>query len=247
MKRPNSEIKIYTLLSFVFLFYGLNVFAQRQMEMLDRGLVVLHTPGDSAFVSWRLLGNEPDEIAFNLYRQSGTEKPVKLNKKPITESTSFQDGKPDFSKDNTWFVKPILKGKELEAGKPYPLKSDSPVQQYFNIPLKTPEGYSPNDCSVGDLDGDGAYEIIVHQTGRSIDTPSTGISGIPVFQAYKLDGTLLWEISLGKNIREGAHYTQFMVYDLDGDGIAEFACKTADGTIDGKGTVIGDSAKDYRN
>ncbi|RYE01847.1 MAG: hypothetical protein EOP44_07460, partial [Sphingobacteriaceae bacterium] len=69
----------------------------------------------------------------------------------------------------------------------------------------------------------------------------------PIFQAYKMDGTLLWTINLGRNIREGAHYTQFMVYDLDGDGIAEFACKTADGTVDGKGKVIGDSTKDWRN
>src|SRR5690606_6938716 len=66
-------------------------------------------------------------------------------------------------------------------------------------------------------------------------------------QAYELDGTLLWSINLGKNIREGAHYTQFMVYDLDGDGRAEVACKTADGTIDGKGQVIGDPDADHRN
>jgi rhamnogalacturonan endolyase len=62
-----------------------------------------------------------------------------------------------------------------------------------------------------------------------------------------MEGTLLWTINIGKNIREGAHYTQFMVYDLDGDGKAEIAMKTADGTIDGKGKVIGDSTKDYRN
>ena len=62
-----------------------------------------------------------------------------------------------------------------------------------------------------------------------------------------MDGTFLWEINLGRNIREGAHYTQFMVFDLDGDGISEFACKTADGTVDGVGKVIGDSTKDWRN
>ncbi len=247
MKNSNSEIKIYAVLAIVFIFSGFHSFAQRQMEMLDRGVVAVCTPGDSAFISWRLLGTEPDEIAFNLYRKSGNEKPVRLNKKPITESTNFQDGKPDFSKDNSWFVKAILKGKELEAGKSFTIKANSPVQQYINLPLKTPEGYSPNDCSVGDLDGDGEYEIILHQTGRGIDNPRPGISDIPIFQAYKMNGTLLWEINLGKNIREGAHYTQFMVFDLDGDGIAEFACKTADGTIDGKGTVIGDSTKDYRN
>jgi len=114
------------------------------------------------------------------------------------------------------------------------------VQQYINIPLRTPPGYTPNDVSVGDLDGDGEYEIILHQTGRSIDTPSTGISGIPIFQAYKFDGTFLWQYHLEENIREGAHYTQFMVYDLDGDGIAEFACRQLTGQLMvlGKSLVI---------
>src|SRR6185295_13358785 len=91
------------------------------------------------------------------------------------------------------------------------------------------------------------YEIVLHQTGRSHDNSQAGITDPPIFQAYKMDGTLLWTINLGKNIREGAHYTQFMVYDLDGDGKAEIAMKTADGSIDAKGKVIGDSSKDYRN
>jgi len=221
--------------------------AQRQMENLDRGVIAVRCPGDSVYVGWRLLGTEPDDIAFNLYRRSGNDKPVKLNQTPIKESTNSQVGKQDFTIDNSYFVKAVLGGVEQEASKPFTIKANAPIQQYINIPLKTPEGYSPNDVSVGDLDGDGEYEIILHQTARGIDSPSSGVSGIPVFQAYKLDGTFLWQISLGKNIREGAHYTQFMVYDLDGDGIAEFACKTADGTIDGRGKVIGDSTKDYRN
>ena len=221
--------------------------AQRQMENLDRGVIAVRCPGDSVYVGWRLLGTEPDDIAFNLYRRSGNDKPVKLNQTPIKESTNSQVGKQDFTIDNSYFVKAVLDGVEQEASKPFTIKANAPIQQYINIPLKTPEGYSPNDVSVGDLDGDGEYEIILHQTARGIDSPSSGVSGLPIFQAYKLDGTFLWQISLGKNIREGAHYTQFMVYDLDGDGIAEFACKTADGTIDGIGKVIGDSTKDYRN
>jgi len=219
----------------------------RRMEYLNRGLIAIHIPGDSVYIGWRLLGTEPDEIAFNVYRQTGNEKPVRLNKTPITESTNFVDGKINFNLDNTYFVRSVLKGKELEPDKPFTLKANSPVQQYINIPLRTPAGYTPNDASVGDLDGDGEYEIVLHQVSRGIDNASPGISGIPIFQAYKMDGTFLWEINLGKNIREGAHYTQFMVYDLDGDGIAEFACKTADGTIDGLGKVIGDSTKDWRN
>lgn len=221
--------------------------AQRQMENLHRAVIAVRCPGDSVYVGWRLLGTDPDDIAFNLYRRSGNDKPVRLNQTPIKESTNSQVGKQDFTIDNSYFVKAVLGGVEQEASKPFTIKSNAPVLQYINIPLKTPEGYSPNDVSVGDLDGDGEYEIILHQTARGIDSPSSGVSGIPVFQAYKLDGTFLWQISLGKNIREGAHYTQFMVYDLDGDGIAEFACKTADGTIDGMGKVIGDSTKDYRN
>ncbi len=98
--------------------------------------------------------------------------------------------------------------------------------------------YSPNDTSVGDLDGDGEYEIVVKwDPSNARDTASPGLSGRPLLDAYRLDGTRLWRIDLGRNIRAGAHYTQFIVYDLDGDGRAEVACKTADGTVDGQGTV----------
>jgi rhamnogalacturonan endolyase len=246
MLKGVSKNRVWVFSTLLFL-TGSQVMAQRQMENLDRGVIAIHSANDSVYVGWRILGTEPEETAFNLYRQNGNEKLVKLNKKPITESTDYIDGSVNLLTDNTYFVRAILKGKEQEKSKSYTLKANSPVQQYINIPLRTPAGYTPNDISVGDLDGDGEYELILHQTGRSIDTPSTGISGIPVFQAYKMDGTFLWEISLGRNIREGAHYTQFMVYDLDGDGISEFACKTADGTIDGIGKVIGDSTKDWRN
>jgi len=218
----------------------------RQMENLGRGMIAIHEGADSVYVGWRYLGTEPQDIAFNLYRKTGNAAPVKLNKALITESTNYVDTKVDFSKSNAYFVKVVTGGKEEAACVPFTLAANAPVQQYLNIPLRTPKGYTPNDISVGDLDGDGEYEIIVHQTGRSRDTPSPGLTDAPIFQAYKMDGTFLWEINLGENIREGAHYTQFMVYDLDGDGIAEFACKTADGTIDGKGKVIGDSTKHWR-
>ncbi len=222
-------------------------FGQRQMEKLDRGLVAVRYAADSVFLSWRISGTEPDDIAFNLYRKAAGEPVKKLNTNPLVKGTNFVDVTAASDHDNHYEVKAILNGKEESAGKPFTLKGNTAVQQYLNIPLRTPAGYTPNDASVGDLDGDGEYEIILHQTGRSRDNSSNGITDPPIFQAYKINGTFLWEINLGKNIREGAHYTQFMVYDLDGDGIAEFACKTADGTIDGKGKVIGDSTKDYRN
>lgn len=220
-------------------------FSQRQMEFLDRGVVAVSRANGSAFVSWRLLATEPQDISFNVYRSIGNGKVQKLNKAAITKVTSFDDEYPDTLQPRTYFVKTVTKGKEGPASKGFTLKPGT--APYFSIPLQTPAGYAPNDGSVGDLDGDGEYEIVLHQAGRGRDNSQAGITDPPIFQAYKLDGTLLWSINLGKNIREGAHYTQFMVYDLDGDGRAEVAMKTADGTIDAKGNVIGDSSKDYRS
>ncbi|MBC7915445.1 MAG: rhamnogalacturonan lyase [Pyrinomonadaceae bacterium] len=223
------------------------VSAQREMENLTRGLVAIPTGSDSVYVGWRMFGTDPENISFNLYRSTDGGKPIKLTKTPLQESTNFIDTKVNLSKSVTYTVKPVINGKEGAAGKPFILAAQSPAQQYFNIPLKNPTGYSPNDLSAADLDGDGEYEVIVHQTGRGRDTPANGLTDPPIFQAYKMDGTMLWEINLGRNIREGAHYTQFIVYDLDGDGSAEFSCKTGDGTRDGIGKFVGDTSKDWRN
>lgn len=115
----------------------------------------------------------------------------------------------------------------------------------------TPAGekysYSPNDASIGDVDGDGNYEIILKwDPSNAHDNAHDGYTGNVYFDCYRLTGEKLWRIDMGKNIRAGAHYTQFMVYDLDGDGKAEIVMKTSDGTIDGKGKVIGDATTDYR-
>jgi rhamnogalacturonan endolyase len=114
------------------------------------------------------------------------------------------------------------------------------------IPVEPIEGYAPGDASAADLDGDGRFEIVLHQTSRGRDNSHPGVTGTPVLDAYRLDGTHLWRIDLGVNIREGQHYTQFIAFDLDGDGKAEVACKTADGTRDGTGKIIGDPDADYR-
>ena len=219
--------------------------AQRQMEYLDRGVVAVRNAEGHVFVSWRLLATEPQETAFNLYRNIGNGKVEKLNKEVISKTTHFIDTKADSTQSINYFVKTITKGMEGAASKSFNLKPGN--RPYFSIALQTPPGYSPNDGSVADLDGDGEYEIVLHQVGRSHDNSQAGVTDPPIFQAYKLDGTLLWSINLGKNIREGAHYTQFMVYDLDGDGRAEVAMKTADGSMDARGNIIGDSTKDWRN
>ncbi|MGC9326680.1 MAG: rhamnogalacturonan lyase, partial [Candidatus Hinthialibacter sp.] len=221
--------------------------AQRQMEYLGRGMAGIPLENQKVYLGWRLLGSDPENIAFNLYRSTDDETPVKLNAQPIVESTNFIDETADLSRKNSWHVVEVLDGKEGRRGKPFTIPAHAAVLPYFSIPLKTLEGYSPNDASVGDLDGDGEYEIVLHQTSRGRDNSQRGITGQPILEAYKLDGTFMWRINLGKNIREGAHYTQFMVYDFDGDGKAEIACKTADGTMDGTGAVIGDPEADYRN
>ncbi len=242
-KLYNRSTLILLLLSLV----ASQSYSQRQMENLGRGVVAMRKTTDSVFVSWRMLGTDPESIGFNLYRKTGNGVPVKLNGTPITNSTNYVDSKINFDEPNAYFVKPVLNGSEQAASKPWVLPAKADVRQYINIHLQTPPGYTPNDVSPGDLDGDGEYELVVHMAGRGRDNSQAGITDPPILQAYKLDGTLMWTIKLGKNIREGAHYTQFMVYDLDGDGRAEIACKTADGTIDGVGKVIGDSTKDYVN
>src|SRR5215510_6298728 len=221
--------------------------APRQMERLGRGVVAVNQGDGKVFVSWRLLGDDAEATAFNLYRWSTGAQPVKLNAKPLADVTFFVDEKADLTKAVSYFVRPVSGGREQTPSASFVLPATSPVRQYLSIPLQTPDGYSPNDASVGDLDGDGEYELVLHQAGRGRDNSQAGMTDQPILEAYKLDGRLLWRINLGKNIREGAHYTQFIVYDLDGDGRAEVACKTADGTVDGKGKVIGDANMDWRN
>lgn len=221
-----------------------HVSAQRQMEKLGRGVVAIHEGNGTVFVGWRLLGTDPANTAFNLYRTTGGSRPVRLNTRPLAKGTHFVDTGANVRQPISYFVRPLLNGREQQASAPFRLQPDKP---YLTIPLQTPEGYTPNDASVGDLDGDGEYEIIIHQVGRGRDNSQRGHTTEPILEAYKLDGTLLWRINLGKNIREGAHYTQVIVYDLDGDGRAEIAMKTADGTVDGRGKVIGNAEADHRN
>jgi len=218
----------------------------RQMEFLDRGVVAVKT-GTGVFVSWRLLGTEGSNVSFNVYRDG-----TKVNASPITNSTNLQDASGTSSSKYT--VRAVVSGTEQAASAAASVWGNN----YLSVPLSVPAGgttpdgvaytYSANDASAGDVDGDGEYELIVKwDPSNSKDNSQSGYTGEVFIDAYKLNGTRLWRISLGKNIRAGAHYTQFMVYDLDGDGKAEVAMKTADGTKDGTGVVIGDASKDYRN
>ncbi|MCS7467681.1 rhamnogalacturonan lyase [Stieleria sp. ICT_E10.1] len=216
--------------------------AQRIMERLDRGVVAVSS-GDGVFVSWRLFSTERQTIGFHVFRQDGERDPMRLTAQPLTAGTNFFDSSGGITEATKYFVRPTIDGIEGNASKAVNVWRKG----YLEFPIRLAEGYRAGDCSIADLDGDGQYEIVLHQVKNPKDNSHTGITGSPILDAYEFDGTHLWRIDLGVNIREGEHYTQFMVYDLDGDGKAEIACKTADGTIDGKGTVIGDATVDYRN
>ena len=218
----------------------------RQVEYLDRGLIAMKTT-DGVYVGWRYLGTDPTNIGFNVYRDG-----KKINSSVITDSTNFLDK--SGSTSSSYYIRTVVNDKESEQSDAVSVWGN----QYKDVKLQKPASgktksgktytYSPNDCSVADLDGDGEYEIIVKwDPSNSKDNSQKGYTGNVYLDAYKLDGTMLWRIDLGVNIRAGAHYTQFMVYDFDGDGYAEMVCKTADGTKDGKGKYIGDKSKDYRN
>lgn len=221
----------------------ITVVAPRQQERIDRGLLAVPT-ADGVLVSWRLLGTDPADLTFRLYRDG-----VAVT---ATAATNYLD--PAGDAGSSYQVAPVVAGREGERSAPVQPWS----QAYLDIPLQPPAGgttpvgeeyvYHANDASAADLDGDGAYDLVLKwQPSNAKDNSQAGYTGETILEGLKLDGTRLWRIHMGRNIRSGAHYTQFLVYDLDGDGRAEVVAKTADGTIDGEGTVIGDPAADYRN
>lgn len=222
-------------------------FSKLKMEKLGRGVVAMRENPDTVVVSWRYLTADPENQAFDVYRDG-----KKINKKPITGATYFKDAY-KAGKAATYSVKP---SKGTVAGE-FVVPADAPLG-YINIPLDKPKlgvdvfgkeyFYTANDASVGDVDGDGEYEIFLKwDPTNSHDNAHDGFTGPTYIDCYKLDGTRLWRIDLGENIRSGAHYTQFLVADFDGDGCAELICKTADGTQDATGKVIGDRRADWRN
>jgi rhamnogalacturonan endolyase len=215
-------------------------------EHLDRGLVSLRTAKGN-FLSWRLLPQDPAGTTYAVYRGS--------TKVGTTSVTNYLDaGAPAGA---TYTVRPDGMARESATA----LAADSPVTTLaasMDVPIQRPGGgttpdgvsytYSANDASVGDLDGDGQYEIVLKwDPSNSKDNSQSGYTGNVFIDGYKLNGTRLWRIDLGRNIRAGAHYTQFQVFDYDGDGRAEVVMKTADGTRSGTGQVIGDANADYRN
>jgi len=234
-----------------------------QMEGLNRGVVAVRVDG-GVYVGWRMFGYEydpvtPGNISFNLYRDGRMIASV-------SDSTNYLDT--EGTSASSYSVRAVIAGVEQEDSG----NASTWAQKYLRIPLDIPpagvtpgsptcdppsEGftYDVNDGSVGDLDGDGEYEIVLKWDPQNArDNNQSGCTGNVLLDAYKLNGKKLWRIDLGVNIRAGAHYTQFLVYDFDGDGNAEVVVKTAPGTRDGTGTAlhtgpaaVDDQSVDYRS
>ena len=218
---------------------------QIKREYLNRGVIAVRN-GQQVIVSWRTLTTDAKGQAFDIYRNGN-----KLNREPLTKGGTFFVDNTPLQTSATYEVR----GGSINGR--YLLQANAP-DGYLTIPLQKPADgecpdgrqyrYSANDASVGDVDGDGQYEIILKwDPSNARDNAHDGYTGPTLFDCYRLDGTLLWRIDLGRNIRSGAHYTPFIVYDLDGDRKAEMMVRTSDGTRDAKGNIIGDALADYRH
>ena len=218
---------------------------QIKREYLNRGVIAVRND-QQVIVGWRTLTNDAKGQAFDIYRNGN-----KLNREPLTKGGTFFVDNTPLQTSATYEVR----GGSINGR--YLLQANAP-DGYLTIPLQKPADgecpdgrqyrYSANDASVGDVDGDGQYEIILKwDPSNARDNAHDGYTGPTLFDCYRLDGTLLWRIDLGRNIRSGAHYTPFIVYDLDGDGKAEMMVRTSDGTRDAKGNIIGDALADYRH
>jgi rhamnogalacturonan endolyase len=212
------------------------------VENLDRGISAIST-GSGMMVSWRFLADDSDNSIFKLYRNNAL-----IYTSNAGNATCYLDK--DGKSTDTYKVETVESATVVSSDTCAMQSGSNYLEVKLDVPKAQTSGitYSPNDCTVGDVDGDGQYELFVKwDPSNSKDNSQKGKTDKVFIDCYKIDGTKLWRIDLGVNIRAGAHYTQMLVADYDLDGLAEMVCKTADGTVDGVGNVIGDSSKDYRN
>lgn len=216
----------------------------RQMEALQRGIIARDAEDVGVFISWRNLASE--NVKYNLYKNG-----QKLNVSAL-DVTNYTDETGTF--EDTYFVTAVSENGEEQARS----EGVKAFEDYLSIPINRPQPqenakgeiaeYKATKAGVGDLDGDGEYEIVVvWYPDNAKDNSQSGYTSVVYIDAYKLNGQQLWRINMGQNIRAGEHYVPTIVYDFDGDGMSEIALRTADGTIDGKGNSIGDKSKKWVN
>ena len=201
------------------------------VENLDRGVVAVQQQG-GVYVGWRMFGYEydrdnPARITYNLYRDGNLIGSV-------ADSTNFRDA--GGSATSAYSVAVVIDGAEGARSTPV-----TPwAQNFLRVPLQSPGAiYNAHDSSLGDVDGDGQYEVIMlWEPTDARDNSQAGVTSNVFIDALKLDGTRLWRIDLGPNLRAGEHYNQYVVIDADGDGRAELGIKTAPGTRDSSGQFL---------
>lgn len=250
-------------------------YSKLNIEKIDRGVVAVKQADGKVFVSWRILRDDRKGEAFDVYRNGVKLNSQPLTKggsffideAPLNEDATYEvkggtaTGRFTLCSDAPVGYLPIKLNKPDGGQVPFMQNQQAQRPPRNNGQEERGRGgrnsgwrdngqytYSANDATVADVDGDGQYEIILKwDPTNARDNAHDGYTGPCLIDCYRLNGEQLWRINLGRNIRSGAHYVQFIAYDFDGDGCAELMVKTADGTIDGQGQVIGDSTADYRN
>ena len=219
----------------------------RLMEYLDRGVAGTRASSSQVFVSWRSLAVDPADMRFNVYRSANGAAPLKLNSSPLTGGTNFSDTSATLSAANSYFIKPVVNNVEQAASGAYTLPANATVAPLLSIPLRnitgTASDYYVQHTWVGDLTGDGEYDFVVARLPT--------IAGLAdIVEAYSRDGALLWTYDAGpnsldkNNIEPGSttlsvgHWDGVTVYDLDGNGRAEVAIRTAHGATFGDGSIL---------
>ena len=223
-----------------------------QMEKLDRGVVALRLNAFANWITWRLLGTDAPNTTFDIVCD-GTVVAENLT------LTNYKHSGAAAKQTSKYQIVAKVDGQVVDTSREVDTWSGKYLSVQLDRPATGSQGgtYTPNDMSVGDVDGDGQYELFVKwDPSNAHDNSHSGYTDNVIFDCYKVafDGSkvngnssnsqLLWRVDLGRNIRAGAHYTQFMVYDFDGDGRAEMMCKTAPGSKDSEGTYVNQAATD---
>ncbi|MBM3335160.1 hypothetical protein FJY63_10910, partial [Candidatus Sumerlaeota bacterium] len=174
------------------------------------------------------LRSDPLGTTFNVYRSVENGAPVRLNNEPVAATTDFIDEGPAQGRESTYWVRPVVNGKELESSEKTLLRADTSKDKSHYVSIKFQGDYMPQKIAVADLDGDGAYDFVIKQPSRGIDPAgrpdTTGLTY--KLEAYLSNGTFLWRNDLGAGIEPGIWYSPYVAYDFDGDGKAEVAVKT---------------------
>ncbi len=203
---------------------------KRVTEKLDRAFVAVPAGEGKVYLGWRILADDPDDVAFNLYRRDDSPKATKLNSEPITETSDWLDETVEDGQEYSYELRVIQgRSRQKPVGRTT-CAADSEAGAYVSIPLVGDHTFQK--VGVGDLDGDGRLDYVLKQPNSNVDPYVNYWKKSPgtfTLEAYTGAGDPLWQYDLGWAIEQGIWYSPYIVADLDGDGKAEVAVKTGEG------------------